>query len=297
MHHMHTGNKHNQHNNNTPHNLYSGYSDAYSFSSSSSAAAAVRISISTTFYWRHSNASVTNASTSTSTVDTVKSIDSAINSDININTTSSAINTNAIHKYKQEYTIPNDYDWQRSTEDNYRCCSKNNANANGSSSSTSSSSSSIVATSGGEFSEHRGRLDRSYHATYVPERMALKDSIVASMLLPLSNANANATDHHDHDRHRHNRFDYPPPQQQQWIVFTAGVYGKKSHTIRKLQSLALEGAQCFFTSYNLQVSLLEELQNTLANYKSSTLAARATDRLLYIPCRRRNIVVGYNEIL
>mmetsp|Transcript_22066 Transcript_22066/g.54579 ORF Transcript_22066/g.54579 Transcript_22066/m.54579 type:complete len:417 (+) Transcript_22066:208-1458(+) len=108
------------------------------------------------------------------------------------------------------HTSPYDsgYDWQRSTEENYRCDSQSDGFF-------------------GEFQEFRRRLDRSYHHNYIPSRQVLQDSIIRSLLWS-DNCERGST-----SKQEDSRKDTRP-----WIVFTAGVYGAgKSHTIGKLQAL------------------------------------------------------------
>jgi hypothetical protein len=135
------------------------------------------------------------------------------------------------------------YDWQRSTEENYR--------------------SSQISGDGfvGDYKEFRQRLDRSYHNDYVPARQALQDNIIRSLLTTnqkdteISNIPARSrVDKHcedpspDHSNEKNclqdekgksqERQNQHPLDTTPWIVFTAGVYGAgKSHTIEKLQSL------------------------------------------------------------
>lgn len=123
-------------------------------------------------------------------------------------------------------TWPGDsgYDWQRSTEENYR---------------SNSSRDHFV----GEFQEFRRRLDRSYHNDYIPSRQALQDGIIRRLLASENRCNedpsTSATD--DKNCFQKERVDLGTGKQHdaaRWIVFTAGVYGAgKSHTIGRLQSL------------------------------------------------------------
>lgn len=136
-----------------------------------------------------------------------------------------------------------EYDWQRSTEENYR--------------------SSQISGDGfvGDYKEFRQRLDRSYHNDYVPARQALQDTIIRSLLTTnqkdaeISNIPVRSrVDKHcedpspDHSNEKNCLQDEKGNSQERqiqhpldttsWIVFTAGVYGAgKSHTIGKLQSL------------------------------------------------------------
>eukprot|EP00533_Pseudo-nitzschia_delicatissima_P016555 CAMPEP_0197268382 /NCGR_PEP_ID=MMETSP1432-20130617/4143_1 /TAXON_ID=44447 /ORGANISM="Pseudo-nitzschia delicatissima, Strain UNC1205" /LENGTH=368 /DNA_ID=CAMNT_0042733427 /DNA_START=266 /DNA_END=1372 /DNA_ORIENTATION=+ len=100
------------------------------------------------------------------------------------------------------------YDWQRSTEENYRCDSQSDEFF-------------------GEFQEFRRRLDLSYHHNYIPSRQGLHDSIIRSLLWSVNRERGSPS------KQENSRKDTRP-----WIVFTAGVYGAgKSHTIGKLQAL------------------------------------------------------------
>ena len=154
-----------------------------------------------------------------------------------------------------------EYDWERSTEENYRLDPR--------------SGDGFV----GEFREYRQRLDPTYHNGYVPERQALQDTIIRSLLagdnqgeeetvgFPIpagfdachdASANKNcgegslpheAKDDDEDQRHgpnssssssgnNKNNNDRDKRIQSPWIVFTAGVYGAgKSHTIHRLQEL------------------------------------------------------------
>ncbi len=134
------------------------------------------------------------------------------------------------------HTSPFDsgYDWQRSTEENYRCDSQSNMSSDG---------------FFGEFQEFRRRLDRSYHHNYIPSRQLLQDTIIKTLLVsddsceeqsPLSSPNTkncvrdegSLPPKEDASRSKEHKDTAP------WIVFTAGVYGAgKSHTIGKLQAL------------------------------------------------------------
>lgn len=119
------------------------------------------------------------------------------------------------------------YDWQGSTEENYRTQSSTSGDA-----------------FFGEFQEFRRRLDRSYHDNYIPSRQLLQDTIIKSLLW---------SDHNNHCdepspvlSRKDCEASTPTPKEGRtkekdtapWIVFTAGVYGAgKSHTIGKLQAL------------------------------------------------------------
>eukprot|EP00535_Pseudo-nitzschia_heimii_P001117 CAMPEP_0197173616 /NCGR_PEP_ID=MMETSP1423-20130617/476_1 /TAXON_ID=476441 /ORGANISM="Pseudo-nitzschia heimii, Strain UNC1101" /LENGTH=466 /DNA_ID=CAMNT_0042622453 /DNA_START=329 /DNA_END=1729 /DNA_ORIENTATION=- len=168
------------------------------------------------------------------------------------------------------------YDWQRSTEENYRLDPR-------SSSGDDDDDDGFV----GDFKEFRHRLDPTYHNGYVPERQALQDSIIRSLLtgdnqgeeesvgFPIpagfdSCHEGAARSSPDGNKSRNNNCgvvdqggsqpDEPRDDDQHdgpsgggsnnsnnnegkriptpWIVFTAGVYGAgKSHTIQKLQDL------------------------------------------------------------
>jgi hypothetical protein len=83
------------------------------------------------------------------------------------------------------------YDWNISTEDNFR---SDNQEFHGT------------------FRSTRRRLDHSYHANYSPNRQEIQDSIIESMLFP--------TKVKDFDTGTECSVPTEP-----WIVFTAGVYG------------------------------------------------------------------------
>ena len=133
------------------------------------------------------------------------------------------------------------YDWDLSTEENYRPSPISQTNSDG-----------FV----GDFKEFRLRLDRSYHTDYVPERQFLQDSIIRSMLLSNDELDAEFSDItvpteinkscEQGSEHTSSGKNYDGERSGQdsdtttapWIVFTAGVYGAgKSHTIKELQSL------------------------------------------------------------
>lgn len=116
------------------------------------------------------------------------------------------------------------YDWQRSTEENYRSATTEEEFV-------------------GDFREFRRRLDRSYHYNYIPSRQALQDGIIRRLLASENLCNEHSSESATDDKkclrdeqmymgtEKH-------PDTARWIVFTAGVYGAgKSHTIGKLQSL------------------------------------------------------------
>jgi len=126
------------------------------------------------------------------------------------------------------------YDWQRSTEENYRSDHLSNESGDG-----------FV----GEFKDFRRRLDRSYHNDYFPERQALQDSIIRTIL---SRTDKNCEEQPSLSAldNECERIEQGIPEKQKdpsskedqwaahWIVFTAGVYGAgKSHTLEKLQAV------------------------------------------------------------
>lgn len=84
------------------------------------------------------------------------------------------------------------YDWNVSTEDNYR---------------------SDTLKFHGTFRFIRQRLDRSYHSNYSPNRQSIQDSIIESMIC--------STKVKDADSGRECSVPTDP-----WIIFTAGVYGR-----------------------------------------------------------------------
>jgi len=158
------------------------------------------------------------------------------------------------------------YDWQRSTEENYRSDPLSQTSGDG-----------FV----GDFKKFRRRLDRSYHNDYVPARQALQDTIIRSLfetehqededrvdfpaLLPARDKSCEET-YPTNEKNKNNKncpqddavllpenedFDEDDSRlatatatasdldnNTPWIVFTAGVYGAgKSHTIQSLQDL------------------------------------------------------------
>jgi len=156
-----------------------------------------------------------------------------------------------------------EYDWQLSTEENYRFDPR--------------SGDGFV----GEFKEFRHRLDTTYHTGYVPERQALQDTIIRTILSRGDNQGEagsvgfpipagfdsscqegsarSPTDkkHCENDQGKTMHQESKEGEDQRkgpgsssnnndqdkriptpWIVFTAGVYGAgKSHTIQRLQDL------------------------------------------------------------
>ena len=131
------------------------------------------------------------------------------------------------------------YDWQRSTEENYRSYPLTQT--------TTVSGEGFV----GDFKEFRKRLDRSYHNDYFPARQELQDIIIRSLLTNEYQQKDEEIEGCD-DRSPYPTCmpDEPISSQKEeydsgsttsnspWIVFTAGIYGAgKSHTIQKLQSL------------------------------------------------------------
>ena len=110
--------------------------------------------------------------------------------------------------FQQPNSHQYDYDWNVSTEENYR-------------SDEGSSSISLSSSSGGKFNHIRRRLDRNYHANYVHSRRILQDSIIESMLFGTSTGEQQQ--------------EQPCRSIEPWIVFSAGVMGAgKSWTIAKL---------------------------------------------------------------
>lgn len=130
------------------------------------------------------------------------------------------------------------YDWQRSTEENYRSNYISNASSDG---------------FFGEFQEFRRRLDKSYHQNYIPSRQALQDTIIRTLLSSYNHCQDSSPISADDEKKCLRDEGESPPEQiidpplatreqrrdkARWIVFTAGVYGAgKSHTIGKLQDL------------------------------------------------------------
>ena len=84
------------------------------------------------------------------------------------------------------------YDWERSTEDNYRSDNQQYY---------------------GVFRSVRQRLDHSYHHNYTPARQAVQDTIIESLL------------HSTTVRDSETGQECSKPAEP-WIIFTAGVYGK-----------------------------------------------------------------------
>lgn len=160
-------------------------------------------------------------------------------------------------------TTDSKYNWQLSTEENYRFDPR--------------SGDGFV----GEFKEFRHRLDKTYHNGYVPGRQALQDTIIRAILSEGDNqgeagsvgfpipagfdsscqegAGRSPTDNKHcendqgvtlHQKSNENKDQHQGPSNNignnnqdkriptPWIVFTAGVYGAgKSHTIQRLQDL------------------------------------------------------------
>jgi len=144
------------------------------------------------------------------------------------------------------------YDWQLSTEENYRLDPR--------------SGDEFV----GDFKEFRNRLDPTYHSSYAAERQILQDTIIRSLLNPGeetagfpvpagfdTNCKENsrpfdkncdkeqgvslqgeAKEQEDQHQGPISINDQNKTIPTPWIIFTAGVYGAgKSHTIQKLQKL------------------------------------------------------------
>lgn len=101
-----------------------------------------------------------------------------------------------------EFVIPEDYDFSKSTEENYRA---------------------ECPVFKGKYKHHRKVLDYSYHSHYTASRQRLHDQLIDRF---------HATRVHDEKR---NAFCEAPLQN--WIVFTAGPMGAgKSHTINWLNT-------------------------------------------------------------
>ena len=106
------------------------------------------------------------------------------------------------------------YDWDKSTEDNYR-----------------SSSAPLI----GRFKEMRERIDYSYHSNYTCARQLLQDVVIASML--------NTPVIKDHATGKLCSSPAEP-----WIVFTAGSMGSgKTHTTRRLAEQGIFPLEAFVT--------------------------------------------------
>jgi len=127
-----------------------------------------------------------------------------------------------------------DYDWQRSTEENYSSNDFSDFGGDG---------------FFGEFQKFRRRLDRTYHNNYIPSRQALQDTIIRTVLSSDNHCEEHLSDSAVEEKKCLQGGEKTAPEQQErkpekhqdsarWIVFTAGVYGAgKSHTIGKLQAL------------------------------------------------------------
>jgi predicted kinase len=101
-----------------------------------------------------------------------------------------------------------DYDWNRSTEDNHKAKDEQQQQKQ-----------QLIPS---KFRPFRQKLDRSYHCTYSLERQAVQDAILDSLLQDTKIVDAVSG--------RECTVPHTP-----WIVFTAGVYGAgKTHTIKKL---------------------------------------------------------------
>mmetsp|Transcript_55147 Transcript_55147/g.133989 ORF Transcript_55147/g.133989 Transcript_55147/m.133989 type:complete len:399 (-) Transcript_55147:197-1393(-) len=122
----------------------------------------------------------------------------------------------------------NNYDWSRSTEDNYKCddnVEDEDVNDTNNYYNTNTVQEQKQACGFyGHFQAIRQRLlDHQFHARYSKQRQAVQDSILLS-LLP-------TTVIHDKKTGR----ECSVPADENWIVFTAGCYGAgKTHTVRKL---------------------------------------------------------------
>jgi len=178
-----------------------------------------------------------------------------------------------VHREARHSEEGTEYDWQLSTEENYRSDPR--------------SGDGFV----GEFREFRDRLDPTYHNGYVPERQALQDTIIRSILSVNNRGEAGSFDfpipagfdiscqegsaarspvdnkkcenetvgtlHQEskgdedqrqgpitssitttNNKKKKKKNDQDKRIPTPWIVFTAGVYGAgKSHTIQRLQDL------------------------------------------------------------
>ena len=101
------------------------------------------------------------------------------------------------------FTANQQYDWEESTEDNYRSDDQQFC---------------------GKFQAIRRRLDYSYHSNYSCSRQLFQDTVIDSML--------NSTLVRDAETGR--ECDVPS---EPWIIFTAGVMGAgKTHTIKRLHA-------------------------------------------------------------
>lgn len=114
-----------------------------------------------------------------------------------------------VSAFPQCYDIPAElesYDFNRSTEDNYKMDKVNNQNE-------------FV----GEFIEHRKTLDYNYHAYYNPERQLFQDTVIKHFLKTyVKDVKTNL---------------YCARPTAPWVVFTAGAMGAgKSHAMKWLAS-------------------------------------------------------------
>ena len=195
-----------------------------------------------------------------------------------------------------------DYDWQLSTEENYRSNDEGDNNDH-------------HYNSYGKFRTFRKRLDRSYHTNYICARQAFQDSIIESFLQIHQEEQQQHQQQHQHqhqqqqqptrrtddvpaaskdsaydEQHSHPTTpDISTPsnekecteeeivtssfsekqqeqqeQQQPWIIFTAGVYGAgKSHTIQRLQA---DG--CFPSNYKFVSVDPDEIRQRLPEFST-----------------------------
>jgi hypothetical protein len=98
------------------------------------------------------------------------------------------------NEQQQHHHHHHTYDWDKSTEDNYKSDTQEFR---------------------GTFQSIRQRLDHTYHQNYVPSRQAVQDEILEGLL------HSTIAEHNNYDDHILCR------PEESWIIFTAGVYGTK----------------------------------------------------------------------
>jgi endonuclease/exonuclease/phosphatase family metal-dependent hydrolase len=140
----------------------------------------------------------------------------------------------------QEFIVPKDYNWTRSTEDNYALPTTDKTR--------------FV----GPFQEIRKRLDYTYHRVYHEERQSLQDSIVNELLHAVVSDSAS-------------NLSCEAPVNS-WIVFTAGGMGAgKSWTMQWLSSQDYFPLSSFVYVDPDQIrSMLPETSGYVKEHASST---------------------------
>ena len=127
---------------------------------------------------------------------------------------------------QQQQQQLNYYDWNLSTEMNYR-------SSNSAGNSNDGYEERVFV---GRFADIRERfIDHSYHTTYTHSRQEFQDQILESMLEFNNNQNSTRTIHQSKNSPSKKPKTHQEQQQTQWVIFTAGVMGAgKSFTLRKL---------------------------------------------------------------